>query len=41
MILKIINLKEFQKYKKNEAKNIHDIHILSEYVRLKVNSFCI
>ena len=41
MILKIINLKEFKKYKKNEPKNIHDIHILSEYVRLKVNSFCI
>ena len=41
MILKIINLNEFKKYKKNEPKNIHDIHILSEYVRLKVNSFCI
>ena len=40
-ILKIINLKEFQKYKKKEPRNIQDIHILSEYVRLKVKSFCI
>ena len=40
-ILYFINLKEFQKYKKKEPKNIQDIHILSEYVRLKVNSFCI
>ncbi len=40
-ILKIINLNEFQKYKKKEPKNIQDIHILSKYVRLKVNSFCI
>ena len=40
-ILKITNLNEFQKYKKKEPKNIQDIHILSKYVRLKVNSFCI
>ena len=40
-ILKIINLKEFQKFKKKKPKNIQDIHILSNYVRLKVNSLCI
>ena len=40
-ILKFINLKEFQKFKKKKPKNIQDIHILSNYVRLKVNSFCV
>ena len=40
-ILKIINLKEFQKFKKKKPKNIQDIHILSNYVRLKVNSLCV
>ena len=40
-ILKIINLKEFQKFKKIKPKNIQDIHILSNYVRLKVNSLCV
>ena len=40
-ILKFINLKEFQKYKKKNPKNIQEIHILSDYVRLKVNSLCI
>ena len=40
-ISKIINLKEFQKFKKKTPKNIQDIHILSNYVRLKVNSLCV
>ena len=40
-ILKIINMNEFQKYKKTKPKYIKDIHILSEYVRLKVNSLCV
>ncbi len=40
-ILKFINLKEFQKYKKKNPKNIQDIHILSNYVRLKINSLCV
>ena len=40
-ILKIINMIEFQKYKKIKPKYIQDIHILSEYVRLKVNSLCV
>jgi 1-deoxy-D-xylulose-5-phosphate reductoisomerase len=40
-ILKFINLKEFQKFKKKKPKNIQDIHILSDYVRLKVNSLCV
>ena len=40
-ILRFINLKEFQKYKKIKPKNIQDIHILSDYVRLKVNSLCV
>jgi 1-deoxy-D-xylulose-5-phosphate reductoisomerase len=40
-ILKFINLKEFQKFKRKKPKNIQDIHILSNYVRLKVNSLCV
>jgi len=40
-ILKFINLKEFQKFKKKKPKNIQDIHNLSNYVRLKVNSLCV
>jgi len=40
-ILKFINLKEFQKFKKKKPKNIQDIHVLSNYVRLKVNSLCV
>jgi 1-deoxy-D-xylulose-5-phosphate reductoisomerase len=40
-ILKFINLKEFQKFKKKEPKTIQDIHNLSNYVRLKVNSLCV
>jgi len=40
-ILKIINMIEFQKYKKIKPKYIQDILVLSEYVRLKVKSFCV
>ena len=40
-LLKFINLKEFQKFKKKKPKNIQDIHLLSNYVRLKVNSLCV
>ena len=40
-ILRITNSKEFQKYKKKIPKNIQDIHNLSDYVRLKVNSLCV
>ena len=40
-LISFVNLKEFQKFKKKNPKNIQDIHILSNYVRLKVNSFCI
>jgi len=40
-LLKYINLKEFQKFKKKKPKNIQDIHLLSNYVRLKVNSLCV
>ena len=40
-ILRITNSKEFQKYKKKIPKNIRDIHNLSDYVRLKVNSLCV
>ena len=40
-ILKFINLKEFQKFKRKKPKNIQDIHNLSNYVRLKVNSLCV
>jgi 1-deoxy-D-xylulose-5-phosphate reductoisomerase len=40
-LISFVNLKEFQKYKKINPKNIQDIHNLSNYVRLKLNSFCI
>ena len=40
-ILKFVNLKEFQKFKKKKPKKIQDIHILSNYVRLKVCSLCV
>ena len=40
-LIRFVNLKEFQKYKKKNPKNIQDIHNLSNYVRLKLNSFCI
>ena len=40
-ILRLINMKEFQKYKKIKPKYIQDIHNLSEYVRLKVSSLCV
>jgi 1-deoxy-D-xylulose-5-phosphate reductoisomerase len=40
-ILKFIYLTEFQKFKKKKPKKIQDIHILSNYVRLKVNSLCV
>ncbi len=40
-ILRLMNMKEFQKYKKKKPKYIKDIHNLSEYVRLKVNTFCV
>ena len=40
-LISFVNLKEFQKYKKINPKNIEDIHNLSNYVRLKLNSFCI
>ena len=38
MMMKIIFLKEFQKYKKIQPRNINDILKLNEYVRLKINS---
>ena len=41
IILNFIKLKEFQKFKKKEPKNIKDIRVLSDYVRLKVNSLCV
>ena len=38
LINKIIKLKEFQKYKKIQAKNVDDIYILRGYVRSKMDS---
>ena len=40
-ILKLMNRKEFLRYKKIKPKNIQDIHTLSKYVRLKVKSLCV
>lgn len=36
--MKLIKLKEFNKFKKISPKNIESIMKLNEYVRLKVNS---
>ena len=38
LIYKISNLKEFQKYKKIQPKNIKDIYNLRDYVRLKLHT---
>ncbi len=40
-LYKIINLKEFTKYKKKTPKNIKEIDVLSRYVRLKTKTLCI
>jgi 1-deoxy-D-xylulose-5-phosphate reductoisomerase len=37
----VIKLKEFNKYKSISPKNFNQIKLLSDYVRLKVNSLCI
>ena len=36
-LFKIINYKEFSKYKKISPKNVKDILYLNDYVRLKIN----
>ncbi len=41
LIVKLSNLKEFQKYKKIKPNNIHQIYKLRDYVSLKINSFSI
>ena len=38
MIMKILNLKEFQKFKKIKPKNVGDIYRLRDYVSLKMRS---
>ena len=38
LIYKIINLKEFQKFKKIKPKNIKQIYNLRDYVHLKLNT---
>ena len=40
-LLRFINIKEFQKYKRLKPKNIHEIVELSKYVRLKIRSLSI
>ena len=40
-LYKIINLKEFTKYKKKMPKNVNEIDILNRYVRLKTQTLCI
>ena len=37
----VIKLKEFNKYKSISPQNFNQIKLLSDYVRLKVNSLCI
>ena len=39
--MKILNLKEFQNFKKKKPKNINEINKLNLYVRLKVKQLCI
>jgi 1-deoxy-D-xylulose-5-phosphate reductoisomerase len=41
MLLKIINLREFDRLKQITPKNINEITKLSNYVSLKVNSMCV
>ena len=41
IIKKILNLKEFSKYKYLYPKNVDQIYKLDKYVRLKTKSFCI
>ena len=41
LIEKILNLKEFSKYKYLYPKNVDQIYKLDKYVRLKTKSFCI
>ena len=41
IIIKILNMKEFQKYKKIKPKNIEDIYRLRDYVSLKMDSLSI
>ena len=41
LILKIIKLSQFTKYKKNSPKNMQEITELSKFVRLKVRSLCV
>ena len=41
ILLKILNLKEFSKYKRIIPKKIDDIYKLNEYVRLKIKSICV
>ena len=40
-LIKFINLKEFNKYKKIHSFNINDIVKLNDYVRLKINSLSV
>jgi 1-deoxy-D-xylulose-5-phosphate reductoisomerase len=41
ILLKVINLKEFAKYKKKSPQNINEITNLNSYVRLKTKALCI
>ena len=41
IIIKILNMKEFQKYKKIKPKNIKDIYRLRDYVSFKMDSLSI
>ena len=40
-LIKFLKLKEFQKYKKKNVRNLDDILNLNKYVRLKINSMYI
>ena len=41
ILLKILKLKEFQKYKRITPANIEQIVSLNKYVRLKINELCV
>ena len=40
-LLKIVTKNEFLKFKKKKPKNINEIIDLDQYVRLKIQSFCV
>jgi len=41
LIIKMLKIKEFRKYKKIKPKNVNDIYTLRDYVSLKLNTLSV